>query len=506
MRTVITAMLGLAAIAANGAAQESVISDRVASAIPSSSFTTPDCGIKEGHFLVGSGSTYLKSASETSVPANKTRMYSDAVRVLTDAITQKGQADNAAAWYYLGRAYMRQGDLVGLDSAFTRAEALAPECVEDINGFRRNAWVALVRPGVEFLQAGEDDSAAVVLSQANIVYQGEPNALYYTGIMFANAAEPDSAAWYFERAADVANQHEEFYEDRNKSTFNLAIVLGNLDRWDDAVATWHQYLEWVPDDLEAQKALAHAYRNNGQAEQAAELEAMLLAAVASEALDTEGMSTSDVYNFGVNAFNDGNFGGAIAAFGTVLVREPHNRDAMYNRSNALYALMATTGEQADAFRAAGSTDQAAAADVALGEQAQQLIESSEALLAHDPLNEDAQKLQGEGYRVTENQEKLLEIFTAITAAPVTVQVSGFERGADGAVFTAVATGRQPQDIQGDNIEATPVTIIVEFLTDDGEVVSDTTITIPVLAPAATEQIRAEAEGSGITWWRYRQTS
>ncbi len=506
MRTVITAMLGLTVIATSAVAQETVINDRVAKALPSSVFTTPDCGIKEGHFLVAGGSTYLKSASETSDPGLKRGMYSSAVRVLTEAILQKDQGDNAAAWYYLGRAYMRQGDLAGLDSSFTRAEVLAPECAAEINDYRRIAWVVLVRPAADFLQEGNDDSASVLLAEANLVYQQEPNALYLTGIMFANSGQPDSAAYYFGRTADVASQHEEFYEDRDKATFNLAVVQGNTGHWDEAVATWERYLEWTPGDFEAQKGLAKAYRQSGQLEKAAALEGTLLAAAASQTIDTEGMSTSDVYDFGVNAFNDGNYGGAIAAFGTVLVREPHNRDAMYNRANALYALMAATRDQADALRAAGSAEQAAETGAALMAQAHQLIESSEYLLDHDPLNEDARKLQGEGYRVTENQEKLLEIFTAITAAPMTIQIIEFEHGGDGAVLTAVATGRQPQDIQGDNIEATPVTLIVEFLTDDGEVVSGTEITIPKLAPEATEEIRAEAEGSGITWWRYRQTS
>ena len=71
------------------------------------------------------------------------------------------------------------------------------------------------RPGAEFLQAGDTDSALVLLRMANDVYQEEPNASYYLGILFSNAQQIDSAASYFQRAADVAGRHESLTEDRN---------------------------------------------------------------------------------------------------------------------------------------------------------------------------------------------------------------------------------------------------------------------------------------------------
>jgi len=501
MRLVIPALLGIPLVIGQVLAQEPVYNDRVAKALPAS-WADPQCSIKEGHYLVGSGSTYLNSATKTSVPDNKNRMYSDAVEVLTRAILEKGQDDNPGAWYWLGRAYMRQGDVAGLDSAFTRARELAPECTDEINEYLRSAWVALLRPGAEFLQAGNNDSALVLLRMANDVYQEEPNASYYLGILFANEGETDSAAFYFRQSAEVAGRHEALAEDRDKATFNLAIVLGNTGSWAAAATTWEQYLEWVPDDMEAKKALAQSYRNSGQDEKAQAMEAVLLAAAMSPSGDLEGMSTSDIYNFGVNAFNDGNFATAVEAFGAVLAVEPHNRDAMHNRTNALYAGMTELRQEADGL----SGEEAAAADERLQVEAQQLVESAEYLLQYDPLNGDALKLQGEGYRVLKNQEMLLEVFTIITAAPLTLEVVGFEAGADGAVLTAVATGRQPQSIDGSNIEATAVTITVEFMNEADEVVASQDVTIPILAPDATEEVVVEGQGSGIKWWRYSEAS
>ena len=502
MRMVIPALLAMTLAAVPALAQEPEYNDRVAKALPSS-WAEPKCSIKAGNYLVSSGSTYLNSATETSVPGNKTRMYGDAVEVLHRAILEKGQADNGAAWYWLGRAYMRQGDVAGLDSSFTRAIELVPECAEEINEYLRAAWVALIRPGAEFLQAGNADSALVLLRMANDVYQEEPNASYYLGILFSNAQQIDSAAYYFQRAADVAGRHESLTDDRNKATFNLAIMQSNMGEWAVAAATWEQYLEWVPDDLEAQTALARAYRNSGQAEKAQAMEAILLAAaMSSPSAELEGMSSGDIYDFGVNAFNDGNFASAAEAFGTVLAEDPHNRDAMYNRTNAIYAVVTSMRQQVETL----SGEEAVAAEERLQAEAQQLVESAEYLLSYDPLNADAKKLQGEGYRVLQNQDMLLEVFTEITAAPLTLDVVGFDTDADGAALTATATGRQPQDVDGSHLKATAVTITVEFMNEADEVVATQDVTLPVLAPDATEDIVVEGQGSGITWWRYSKAS
>ena len=502
MRMVIPALLGMTLATVPALAQEPVYNDRVAKALPSS-WAEPGCSIKAGNYLVGSGSTYLNSAAtRTSVPGNKIRMYGDAVEVLHRAILQKGQADNGAAWYWLGRAYMRQGDVAGLDSSFTRALELIPQCADEINEYLRAAWVALIRPGAEFLQAGNTDSALVLLRMANDVYQEEPNASYYLGILFANEEQTDSAAYYFRRAADIAGQHESLSADRDKATFNLAIVLGDMGEWAAAAATWEQYLKWVPDDIEAQKALAKVYRSDGQTEKAQALEATLLAAAMTPSADLEGMSTTDIYDFGVNAFNDGNFATAIEAFGAVLAEEPHNRDAMYNRTNAVYAIVTGLRQQVEEL----SGEEAVAAEERLQAEAQQLVQSAEYLLRYDPLNADAKKLQGEGYRVLQNQAMLLEVFTEITAAPLTLDVVGFDIDADGAVLRATATGRQPQSIDGSNLEVTAVTITVEFMNEADEAVATQDVTLPVLAPDETEEVVIEGQGSGITWWRYHQAS
>ena len=455
------------------AAQERVLSDRVARAQPSR-YKPPDCKLKNGHFMVGSGATYLKSALETSIEGNRVRLVSNAKRVLNQAMTEKGQAENGAAWYFLGRAYLMEGDVVGADSAFTKAERYAPQCAEEIDKFRRTAWVALVQPAIEFMEAGATDSAIALLRQGHVIYRAEPNAMYMLGVYHADMKQLDSAIVYFRQSADVSAANPELTEQRNKSIFNLAVLLGQVGRHAEALEAWRNYVTWLPDDQDGKKGLAQAYRGAGMIDSALAIEAELVAAVGAGGELDAGASTGDLFSYGVNAFSAKDYDAAISAFSIVLEREPHNRDAIFNLANSYYAKQDTT----------------------------QLIAMAQQLVAIDPMNEYAQKLLGEGYRLADKTEELLEVVTAIEASPFNFDVKTFRPTADGASLQAQAIGRVARDIQGSPIPVEPVVLSVEFLAEGGTVVSTEEVTIPALEPEAVHEVIVEGTGAGIVAWRY----
>src|SRR5919108_6167377 len=103
------------------AQQQRVLSQRVAKSMPSA-YRAPECGLKSNHFKVSSGASYLKTGIETDVPENRARALNDGKRVLLEAMQQNGQDKNPAAWYYLGRLYLQQGNVYSADSALTKAE------------------------------------------------------------------------------------------------------------------------------------------------------------------------------------------------------------------------------------------------------------------------------------------------------------------------------------------------------------------------------------------------
>jgi len=473
MRTLILAVGCFVLAVGSAAAQDQIVSDRVAKAMPSR-YQPPDCKLKGGHFMVGSGATYLKSGTETSIEGNRVRLFSDAKRVLTEAITEKGQADNGAAWYYLGRTYLMEGDVIGADSSFTKAEALEPECAEDIGKYRRMAWVALVQPASQLLEQKATDSAVALLNLAHRIYRNEPNAMYLLGIYHSNEQRLDSAIAYFKQAADVSAKNPQLAEQRNKSTFNLAVLLGNAGRYPEAVEAWRRYTTWVPDDLDGKKGLAQAYRGAGMADSAAAIEAQFVTTGGPGGeLDHEA-ATNDLFSYGVNAFNAKNYDDAIKAFMIIHEREPNNRDAVFNLANSYYAKQDTA----------------------------QLIAMAKQLVAIDPMNEYALKLLGEGYRLSGNTDELVTVVTKIEASPFNLDVKSFRANADGASLVAQAIGREPKDIEGRPLKLKPTVLSVEFLAEGGQVVSTKEVTVPELQPQAVHDVTVEAAGAGIVAWRY----
>src|SRR2546422_1297929 len=104
------------------------------------------CDLSTKHYLVNSGVLYLRSATETKFADKRAKDLKDADKVLHEALTTGGQEKNPAAWYYLARYYALQNDLAGADTAFARAQALAPGCKEDISTWRR-VLMSSLHPG-----------------------------------------------------------------------------------------------------------------------------------------------------------------------------------------------------------------------------------------------------------------------------------------------------------------------------------------------------------------------
>jgi tetratricopeptide (TPR) repeat protein len=188
---ILAAIALLGATAGTAAAQSGVIgqeagrSAAVATAMTNAfnKLESPKCeGVDKGlHFKVSSGKVYLKTALENAIPENKARALDNGERVILEAISQNGAGSNAGSWYYLGRIFLQKGDVVGADSAFTRAATMAPQCKADIDTYRSIAANALLNPGVEALKAEKTDSAVALFTLASRVYPDGPHAYFYLG-------------------------------------------------------------------------------------------------------------------------------------------------------------------------------------------------------------------------------------------------------------------------------------------------------------------------------------
>jgi tetratricopeptide (TPR) repeat protein len=471
-------LLPLAATAAE--AQQRVLSDRVAKAMPTT-YRAPDCGLKSGHFKVASGATYLKTGIETEVPENQTRALDNGERVLIEAMRQNGQGNNPAAWYYLGRIYLQRGDIYGADTSLARTEKLAPDCATDIDLYRRNAWVGLIKGGNGFEEQKNLDSALVLYRQAGVIFRKSPIPYYQAASVFNEKGAADSAAVYFGRAVAAGANATDTTEQkiRNRSAFNHGALLLNSKKYPEAAGAFEQYLKWVPNDIEAKRGLAAAYRGSGQADKAQAMEQQVVAAggtVAPGGAPGAGAGSADLMNVGVNLYNDKKYAEAAEAFAKVAEAEPYNREALYNLTNSYFAM----------------------------KDGPKLLASAKRLVAIEPLNENSLKLVGEGYKQANQVDSAVKVAERVLALPVDVKVDDFTSKGNSASLTATAIGRQAQTPAGKPIPPAPMTLTVEFLDAKGSAVGSQDVQVPALAAGKSQQLQAAGQGNGIVAWRYKR--
>jgi tetratricopeptide (TPR) repeat protein len=468
-RIVMVCILGTT-ISIPAAAQQTTLNERVVQALPSK-YTPPACGIKPGHFKVSSGGAYLKTGVEN--PANRTRVLGSGQKVLIEAIEKNGQEKNPAAWYYLGRVYLHQGDIVGADSAFTKAEAMAPACKQEISNLRYAGWVPLVNAGITFAKAQNDDSALALFRQANTIYRDKPASYLSEGVIFANAGQTDSAIVYWQKAAEVA-ERANAVEDRNTATRNLAAMYQRANRHQEAIPLLEKYLTWVPNDVEVKRALASSYRATGQNDKASTLEKEVGVGPATPAQPASG--TAGTMAAAIEAYNAKKYDQASKGFEEVLVAEPYNRDAMYGLSNAYLGLKNWPKLEATASR----------------------------LAAIEPMSEEVLRLLATGQRNAKKEAQANKTAIRVLALPVTVAIKQFAPTATSAAITGTATGREGQNAQGKPVAPTPVTLVFEFLDAKGAVVGTQEVPVPALKAGESQPVEAKAEAAGIVGWRYKR--
>jgi tetratricopeptide (TPR) repeat protein len=447
-------------------------------------YKPPDCELKSGHFRVSSGATYLKTGIETDIPENKTRVWGNGRKVLLQAIEENDQGENAAAWYYLGRIALHEGDLTGADTALARAEKLAPQCAADIQQHRRTGWVPLINAGRSFEEKKNLDSALVMYRQAVALYPASPISHYSLATVLNDKGDTENAAIHFGHAAAVGERLTDSSEVkvRNRSAFNQAAIYLNAKKFPEAAAAFERYLKWEPKDVEAKRGLAGAYRGAGQPDKAQAIEKELVASGAGPAAGGSaggaagGAGAQDLMNVGVNLYNDKKYAEAAAAFEKVTTAQPYDRDALFNLANTYLAM----------------------------KDGPKLLATAQRLFAIEPMNETTVKLVGEGYKQSGKVDDAVKTAEKVLALPVDVKVTNFAPAASGATLAATATGRAAQTAAGKPIKPAPVALTVEFLDAKGGVVATQDASIPALEPGATHDIKAAGQGAGIVAWRYKR--
>ena len=452
------------------AAQTSPGSTRVMGVQPTK-FRPSLCGPYASNAKLKTGVERLKQGVEDTTTAKRQKAIAAAGKDITEAVTSGGAEKLGVAWLYLGRVYLYQGDVVGADSAFTRSQQLTAACELEITELRQNTWTWLVRPGADFQEAGQNDSALALYREANVIFRGDPFAYSNMGVIFANTGQTDSAIAYFRQAVAVSTDSAQV-ADRNRAQFNLGLVLTRAGRHQEAVDVLRQYLQWVPGDNTAQLALATEYRALGMADSASALETAMVGSGEPKSFDS--LSTGQLMDLGVGLFNAKKYQEAAKAFLAVVARNPNNRDGLYNLANTFYVL----------------------------QDGPNLVETAAQLVAIDPLNEDNLRLLAQGYKLSQNQDSLVKIAERLLALPVNFEVTTFAISKNGARLAGAINGRDAQTAAGKPIAPAPLTLLFEFLDETGGVAATEEVGVKALAAGQAQPVELTITKPGISAWRY----
>ena len=434
----------------------------------SGKYRAPACSADKGkQFKVSSGYTYLKSAIEGK--QDPAPLLGSANRVITEAITQDDQGKSASAWYGLGWVDLFQGDVAGADTALAKAEALAPDCKDEIDKLRRIAYAPMANAGVESMQRNDTTAALKAFQQAYRLRPGAGFAPYNIGVIYSDRGQTDSAIAYFAKAAASTGTDSNDVKLRNRATYAQAAMLINSGKGAEAVPLLENYLKTNPGDQDAQRALAKAYRAAGQTDKAQALDAKTGTTSAASPTANTGLGAAN------KLYQDKDYAGALAALKPVLAAEPTNVSALQLQANAYLATQDGAG----------------------------LAQTGGQWAALEPLSKDALRMEREGYRLSKQMDKANATAEKILTLPANVTITELTIKAASAVLGGRATGLAAMDPKtAKPIAPAPFTLVFEMLDKSGKAVATQEVAFEALAPDATKDFSFEAKGEGISSYRY----
>jgi tetratricopeptide (TPR) repeat protein len=433
-----------------------------------------DCDLGgAGHFLVNSGKVYLEGASEERDETKQLRLLGDAQRNFVEAI-ERGEVDNPAVWYYLGRYYVLAGDPLGADSAFDRAEQLEPDCAEDMSLHRRIMWVPLINEALDSMQADAWDGAKPLLYGANAIFDEDIIAFYYLARIYGSEGEMDSALVYFRKVTEMGTEDETRQENYLISVYNMGLIYGMAGEPDSAAAWYERYRAINPSDFEAMTGLAQAYTQLGDTERAAALYDSVLSRA-------EGMAAMELFRTGESLFMAENYALAARAFELGLEKNRFFRPALYNLTNAYLAIC-----QDDSTSEEGVLEAASA------------MESAARRLADvDPYNYDAHSLLAAAYQLQHMDDSTLAVLERLETHTWSVEVELQQAVPGGFAVQGSLTNLW------DEAAAQTEVLTFEFVDGEGNVLATETVEAQSLAIGEEYPFELMVGGEGIEAVRYR---
>lgn len=423
--------------------------------------------------------TFLLEQARSLNEADRTEEAEERYRGALDAALRAVQENpgNPLAYLLLGRSQVGLGPFLSADSLIAvtlsadsmlgRAEELYPAYLDETRINRENAWINLFNASIESMDAGNTGTGIRMLETAEIVFpRTRPEALHNLGVTYGNEGRFDEAIDAYGSVLEIIRGRIEEVDSataaswrmrEQNATFNRANILTLAERYDEAAATYGEYLESTPGDVQALSGLAGALASSGQADSAQ--------AIYNSLLDTPGLGVRQYMDIGVGLYRSAQsvdtavvdpkpiYREAARAFEFAVDITPRGRDAVYNTAQSL----------------------------AEAEDWEALMPFTERLMELDPYNPQTYLLRALALNGTGAQEEAIVVYTQADSLDFTVtypQPSLAPRTGGGGVASGLLTNNSLEP-------GTAVQIRVHFSGEDG-------------SEAGVVDVRVNAPDQGVT--------
>lgn len=451
---------------------------------------------------------YLDRAQTNPRFDEKRDLYLQALEAIKNGITE--DPGNAQVWLIAGQVYVQLDSAAQAHEAFTKALELYPDYEKEVDTERRNAWARWHNNGVSALQQQNVELAIKQFESADLIYDKMPNARLQLGGLYARQGDTERAIAAYRGALEIlrgpaaqavpARQREQWRENEEAAAFNLAQLLANAGRDEEAAQAYRDFLEREPQNRTAKTNLAIVLGRMGRTDEASE--------IYTELMSQPDMSDGELFSIGIGLYNANEFARAAEAFRKSLALNPHSRDALYNLAQALYRQSTQLEEMRE--KASGDEQMKAASD--LGKLYAELQTVTEKLRGIDPQNRNimlllAQAYRGQGDLTVDDaatsdswREKALAVLREQEDLPFEVSGVRMTPGEGKVKITG--------NIANMKLEAgTPVKIRLTVLDKNGATVGSGEVTVQAPAAEQSAPFETEIQVSGAAaGWKYEVTS
>lgn len=397
--------------------------------------------------------------SEDPDPTALRQAYEQALQAAQAGI----QADSTNPLSYLqaGYAHLGLGQYEQADERLAEAQELHPRYLLQVDPLREQVWIQQYNEAINALNAGDPAQALQHFENADVIYQGRPEAMLNLGQLYAQEGEFEQAIEAFENAVEVIRSDAvesvdsatavTWLENERIALQNMAQLYVQTGQHEQAAELYSDMLAEDPDDVQSLTNLAVTMVQMEQADSAQALYDKLLA--------RDDLTDQQLFNAGVGLYQINQQELAAQAFGQVVERSPYHRDALQSLVQTL----------------------------ALLERNEEVLPHAQRLMELDPRNDIGNRVLARALLQTGDEDAGMVVYEEGQAWPWVMETIQFQpRSSGGGILQG--------SLQNRTLEAgSRITLRFTFYNDAGSEI--TTRTVDVTAPdqEMSQVFRAEVQ-------------